>query len=100
MSSFVGGETCAMIETSSGPVLLSMSGGSVDMMERWVARVRAPTAAELQRVRSPRIMLVRAPRTAKVRELVAACANPARALELDDPNRTLRAGEAIKCTDR
>jgi hypothetical protein len=91
----------AVIARAREAVLLVVDGGDArSAIEGWAKRVRAPTADERSRVRSPRIVLVPAPRAGTVGELASTCIDPAAARDLDDPARRLEAGDAIKCTDR
>jgi hypothetical protein len=84
-----------------GAMLLTVKGpNNAALLRTWLTTLRAPTDAERARTISPRIRLVRAPRTAPVRDLVASCVDPKRARDLDDPDRVIRAGEPFKCTDR
>ena len=95
------GEVGAVIETTNGGVLLTVSGThNATALDAWLATERRPTDAERALATSARLRLVRAPRTATVRELVAACVDPKAALALDSPDRVVKAGERFKCTDR
>jgi hypothetical protein len=68
--------------------------------DRWLAGLRAASPRELAAAEPVRIALARAPRAGSVRQLVAICPDPDRALALDDPDRVLARGELVKCTDR
>ena len=92
-------ELGAVIETAGGTVLLAISGAGDDdvrRLERWLARLRVPTAVELRAAVSPHLVLVRAPHAGTVRELAALCVDPVAARELDDPDRALAAGASIR----
>lgn len=91
----------AVIVRRSEAVLLVVSGAEpLAAVEAWAKQVRAPSERERDLARSPRIVLVPAPRAGTVGELASACVDPAAAREIDDPARHLAAGDAIKCTDR
>lgn len=91
----------AVIDRPGGAVMITAQGPSAAAgLVRWLDRLRAPTAAEREATTSPRIRLVRAPRTATVAQLSTLCVDPEAARELDDPARVVPAGGRIKCTDR
>lgn len=67
---------------------------------RWLAGLRAASRAELADAAPPRISIREATTGGKLRDLVEACPDPYRALQLEDPTRVLAPGELFKCTDR
>lgn len=67
---------------------------------RWLAGLRAASRAELVEAAPPRISIREATTGGRLRDLVAACPDPYRALQLEDPSRVLGPGELFKCTDR
>jgi hypothetical protein len=68
--------------------------------DRWLRALRSASKAELAAAEPIRLELHYAARAAKVAELVRACPDAETALRLDDPNRSIAAGEPFKCTDR
>lgn len=67
---------------------------------RWLAGLRAASREELAEAAPPRISIREATTGGRLRDLVAACPDPYRALQLEDPTRVLAPGELFKCTDR
>jgi hypothetical protein len=67
---------------------------------RWLAGLRAASRAELADAAPPRISIREATTGGRLRDLIAACPDPYRALQLEDPRRVLAPGELFKCTDR
>ncbi len=68
--------------------------------DRWLEGLRAASPGELAAAEPVRITLARAPQAGSIRQLVAICPDPDRALDLDDPDRVIAEGELVKCTDR
>jgi hypothetical protein len=67
---------------------------------RWLAGLRAASREELAEAAPPRVSIREATTGGRLRDLVAACPDPYRALLLEDPTRVLALGELFKCTDR
>ncbi|HEY3807613.1 MAG TPA: M48 family metalloprotease [Kofleriaceae bacterium] len=78
---------------------LAVSGDTITR-NRWLSSLRAATEGELAAAEPTRIVLIDAPRTAKLKDLVGLCPDPDAALALDNGERPIVAGSAIKCTDR
>lgn len=95
------GSRVAILERPHGALVVELDARADDKeMSRWVASVRLATPAELAATEPARIKIATAPRTATIKELAATCVDPAAALLLDEPARTVTAGGLFKCTDR
>ena len=95
------GTQVVIVDRPHGGLVIELSA-RVDaaLREHWLSGLRLPSDDELHAAQPARIALLTATRTATVRELVAACPDPARALALDDATRVISAGSTFKCTDR
>jgi hypothetical protein len=89
-----------LVRPRGGLVIEVAANTDVFTRNRWLAGLRAASRAELVDAAPPRISIWEATTGGKLRDLVAACPDPYRALQLEDPTRVLEPGELFKCTDR
>ncbi len=97
----VAGAHVVIVNRERGALVIELSPHSeVKVRDAWLHGLRAATETELRAAEPPRIWLTPATRGGTIRDAVAACPNPERALGLDDPGRPIVPGEVFKCTDR
>jgi hypothetical protein len=89
-----------LVRPRGGLVVEVAANTDVFTRNRWLAGLRAASRAELTLAAPPRISIREATTGGKLRDLVEACPDPYRALQLEDPTRVLASGELFKCTDR
>jgi hypothetical protein len=93
------GTQVIVLARATGALVIEL-GASTDpfVRDRWLAGLRRASPRELRTAEPPRIELHIAKQTGLVRVLVDDCPDPDAALQLDDPDRTITAGEPFKCT--
>lgn len=90
-----------VLSRSHGGLVIELAAKSDPFIrDRWLQGLRAASPRERRAAEPVRIALEPAPYAGSVRQLVAICPDPDRALDLDDPDRVLAEGELVKCTDR
>lgn len=95
------GAWVVVLERPRGGLVVEISASTrAFTRDRWLAALRAATPAELAAAEPPHIVLHRAPRAARIADLIATCPDSETALRLDDPDRLLAPGDPFKCTDR
>ncbi|HUJ59817.1 MAG TPA: M48 family metalloprotease [Kofleriaceae bacterium] len=97
----VPGAYVVIVDRGRGALVLELSPHSESFdRDRWLEGLHRADDGELAAAEPPRLHVIAAPRAGTVRDLVAACNDPAAALRLDDASRVLAAGDPLKCTDR